>query len=1818
MSNHDCSIPYDNAGYNFNLGPINYSPVNEPSSPWSDDTFSTQVSSGKRCILWVHDEGFSREEVILNINIFKSTRPGDLLALLPCKKDSCPLDIQKKVSVSKENPSPRRDFSQRIDLDPSCSRIIDQHDTRHDFDPTNQYLFLVEDISKATKSGLEISVAKHIADAFGLKHRSCVLVTTADARTCSASHVELSFKDEYLARSDMWRLTVGELSNKIVYQGQKILFLSSVKAQVTAIYCQGQKVRSALFSTSSVPIFRSGSARYILFIQMSREMWEFDSEGSGEIMFNKVINGFLPSLFKKWAALRFEHLVTIVLFTRVEYDTGISSCLATNAHGDTFYTGAQSGVHRRPYKDFYRVVVCEMASASWTTILYQLKREFKFFRRDISMQRIDMNCESTPAPEKTGFGGVLGARVEAEPSLAMHGNVLEAINLASSQISYDHIDRDLMRTGHSIVIITPCAGLFEVDYENLKMTSELLAGNGISIDLICLPRVPLHSAPLFRYQNPHHSSYLEALRLKKLRRENNIQQEQSGEFAGSFSSLPDSLSPVNPLRAHRDLRTKANPHTSNNRLPDEWIYVMPHWLNISFWTGQSQEIYSSRISGQLNIKRLEELTPHRLSDFAVRCKMYEMEMAGIMESILTEISIIPLQCDPLFTQLAIETRPSPTNLIKRKKPCSSLSEFVPRISKGQLSQHYIQEERKLQHICDSYDLLKSRVSGERSRMWKKKINPNILKHGSSGASRSKTLEISAMDNSDSFKGAFTELPKSRRDKHLDASNAGEQLIQEFRKDSLKNKSTTAKNYLRSFREKNLDMSRKISLGKHGFGISSPSIAAAEIFTEHASATIPVSVSINPGPVETKNKKTKVAKNRLPEVSSPSLKRLESPRGESPHKSQPTLGPSARSVSDNWSIRGTPRGGPLTLRSALESLDSTNQFQSRSVLGSVCEDYDYDRNFNPKIGFLQSWTDNSPGVNDSKYLAGSISEFPPTLPPTPLSLWLTILNPSNPSLEKSPWPTHDKRWQHVFPETLPTKTMKWKSLCSPASVPMTTEKFPTKNQLDSEYEQKLYKISQNTDDDLIETHKSREGLLRELVGLRLSQGFQIVVGPLVAEAFGQKSLKIANIFDRNRIAEDGVSVFMSMNNVIHQLSCFNEGEVEINIFERMPSKSGISNQGFIYNPAIRTEFSQKYETQSLVLGSYKDDYNWNYVDAFLGGFNEEMTDNLRFWRARFVLIPVERPSRIHHQSEEDSDEEIRLEGIKKLTQMWQRHRIITASERRFQSFASGKSKDPNPLDIVYKTEDPSIVVAAELETLPIVETGDYGSRKSQLLETERFQKTKLDIAALAEAIQAPVEKGGVRMQNRRWHLRLHYNCFIGSDMTTWLIENFEDIETREEAIELGNKLMVEDEPTRNASKEKGKDRGIFVHVEKRHPFRDGQYFYQVTSEFAKQGLENRSGWFSSKKRDASVPSTPVGEGMSRGASKTEQSRSCLNNDDRSSDSGTATPRQSCGSKKPKVYLSKVIRYDVDFRKRSYRPEIINLHYDRLHNPDNCYHIRIDWLSATAKLIRDEIESWATTVERHGLRLVEAPIGEACTISSINPFRSPYRISLVIQPPDQHPTTYLDLNSFLPQPQSTLATGHYYQKAILKRFNFVLDIEAARNFPSYVDVLYSWGKPDYKYSQYIHRSGVLLAQITDDGSFLILTNRMHNNRTPKEDSLTSSRILDSSTPQSIQDDLEAFCRNSEALRDFYKDVCEKTEKTPLSVAMPPTGKNFTYGSLAESFIPALRLPPSIVAKETSSGLMRLNCGTYSSQLARYSKQGKSSDTEATCSPHDHMRI
>jgi hypothetical protein len=96
-----------------------------------------------------------------------------------------------------------------------------------------------------------------------------------------------------------------------------------------------------------------------------------------------------------------------------------------------------------------------------------------------------------------------------------------------------------------------------------------------------------------------------------------------------------------------------------------------------------------------------------------------------------------------------------------------------------------------------------------------------------------------------------------------------------------------------------------------------------------------------------------------------------------------------------------------------------------------------------------------------------------------------------------------------------------------------------------------------------------------------------------------------------------------------------------------------------------------------------------------------------------------------------------------------------------------------------------------------------------------------------------------MMDRRWHWKTHKNCFLGFDLVNWLLANFQDVDSRDEAVDLGNQLMNQD---------------VFAHVQGRHLFRDGNFFFRLKDD-SEARAEPRN-WFGMRMSDKSVPSTPV--------------------------------------------------------------------------------------------------------------------------------------------------------------------------------------------------------------------------------------------------------------------------------------------------------------------------------------------------------------------------
>lgn len=1616
------------------------------------------------CTVSIHEGSSSDEGVLLNLEYFPHERvkDGDLMRISLEKEDFEP-KIARNGAVSAST------FNQLGNSNVEESRYAERNS-----DSIRTHLFVAKAASAemlTRQPTIQLSLSQHAASAFYLSKGNCVLVSTVEELACRASHVEIVFRDQYLARADMWRLVNSELVNTCVYTGQKIVFMATIKATVKAIFIQGKKAQSALFHTSTKPIFRSESARYVLFIQMSKEMWDFDAEGTGEIMFDKVVNGFLPELFKRWQKMQVRHLVSIVLFTRMMYDEAVAPILA-GSQEETNRALARDRRDCPAWQDFYRVVVSDMASGEWTEILNQLKREFKVFLRDISIRKpviedyTPLGSSSSPASLDSPKHVISGT-----PSAATRGNVLEAINLASAQFSADYVDRDLVRTGVSIVVISPGAGLFEVDYNLLVATTDNLIDNGVGIDLVCLSQMPLHSVPLFKYKQPR----------------SGVHEAGTNDYESSMpdrkNANPGSIS-SNVSYVTGSVSSSFDTTSQKNGAIVQWSHSIPHWVDVSFWKSPADE---DRY-GATKIRRSKEnsnigLLRHK--PFIPRVRMYELQMMGVVESTVNDISIPPLRPTNPTARGGSNPESVSYNLSNSQKSSStsltigssgSDSARTPRLSSSSKSVH-IGHQRTTDPRSQWMDAYDDKTFRDPTKATKSAGRPR-RQRPQKGIHRRDNVPSSAISTTS------RELLINRTQSPLGVNYSGKAIDgrrlttnKVFKSGSLASISSHEQNPS----QKANFTPRQISFGLRGLGVPTPkAVASTTLSVSHETPTSLLSLGLQSQASTTPKESPKFK---------PSLQKCL--QDVDPVHSELTLSENSEMTQSSESeSQSLPRPIPIRKATAIRVL---NKADGKTVVRSP-----HGRSsggiVNDRLATLMD-TEIEEAVNSETHTKHGTQRLPQVLSPSSiLAPWLTILNPSNPPKTDIALASRLGRWQHIFPRPIRNSQIKWKSLCSPAAIPLTTEEFPTADELAQEYEESSYIIALP---EILELNEHSRSLVNEMLAFRLSRGFQIVVNDEIGEIMHKSGLRAPDVFSEKILSEVGGMIHILRGGTIHQMIRKSLGTVEIKQYLRHVVTSKVDSLPMLYKPAIRSTLADGYENQQISVTPPRGSFNWDMIDAFIVGHERpqaaQYVENLRPWRARFVLIPVDPPSGARRavRSNEDNEEEIRLEGIRKLTQLWQRFRWVSPEERRFQP-STRLRKDPNPLDITYQTQDPSAIIAAELDS---VLEGDETGRPVQLIpEPDLYSRSNVDIKSLAATIQGDK---GVRMLDRRWHWRLHYNCFIGFELTTWILQNFRDVETRDEAVEVGKELM---------------NKSLFQHVEQRHEFRDGNYFYQISTEYRAPRPESR-GWFGRGK--SSVPATPMSEEPPSELPETGPSRASSNTGTQP-DKDASAPAEK--QRKLSVALSKSLLYDVDHRKRSYRPELVNLHYDRLHNPDNCYHIRVEWMNTTPRLIQDTVLSWATSVDRFGLRLVEVPIGEAS--SGMHPFRAPCLVKLAQSPPMQQPRSYFAATAFAAQ---TKPDRRFYQKAIMKRFNFVLDYEAAVDFPVNVNVSYSWGKPDYRFPQYIHRSGVLVAQITDEGHFLLLANRLYNNRNAANTSIQEVAKADG-TSESGPDRGAAFYRSS----------------------------------------------------------------------------------------------
>uniref|UniRef100_A0A9J7WVI1 DEP domain containing 5, GATOR1 subcomplex subunit n=1 Tax=Cyprinus carpio carpio TaxID=630221 RepID=A0A9J7WVI1_CYPCA len=384
------------------------------------------MKANKSYKLVVHKKGFggSDDELMMNPKVFPLVKLGDIVEIAHPNDEYSPLLLQVKS--------------------------------------------LKEDLQKET-----VSVDQTVAQAFKLRAYQDVIINIVDPKDVTLDLVELTFKDQYIGRGDMWRLKKSLVST-CAYVTQKVEF-AGIRAQASELWVKGEKVTCGYISEDTRVVFRSTSAMVYIFIQMSCEMWDFDIYG--DLYFEKAVNGFLSDLFAKWKEKNCSHEVTVVLFSRTFY-----SAKSLEEFPELQRASVRQDHEGRYYEDFYRVVAQNERRDEWTSLLITIKKLFIQYPVLVRLKGAD------------GF-------LCGHNSTAAQGNYLEAINLSFNVFDKHYINRNFDRTGQMSVVITPGVGVFEVDRLLMILTKQRMIDNGIGVDLVCMGEQPLHAVPLFKLHN---------------------------------------------------------------------------------------------------------------------------------------------------------------------------------------------------------------------------------------------------------------------------------------------------------------------------------------------------------------------------------------------------------------------------------------------------------------------------------------------------------------------------------------------------------------------------------------------------------------------------------------------------------------------------------------------------------------------------------------------------------------------------------------------------------------------------------------------------------------------------------------------------------------------------------------------------------------------------------------------------------------------------------------------------------------------------------------------------------------------------------------------------------------------------------------------------------------------------------------------------------------------------------------------------------------------------------------------------------------------
>lgn len=349
--------------------------------------------------------------------------------------------------------------------------------------------------------------------------------TQQDLSQYIINRVELSFKDQFVSRRDMWKITQ-QLQFMTVYKSKQLEY-NGLRTRVRALYTnEGKELRNGIIDIAKTKFsFFSKSSQLQILVEASSDMFSFDH--NGHIQTEKAVT-FVKSYFDRCLKDFCSNEVSIVIYARLFYPQvqnesqlkeelrkhhDINGSLRSYRANDL---GAfLKSKHVKFFQDvFLKVGVYEISKPNQEKSIIALKRALNFFP---SLVNWNIAVPDHVAQMKDSYPFEKFSEMPFLPQQQSHiidcqigssekCQLLEAINLSLFNLNNENMDQNLKKTGHQLVILTAGTGSYRVNADMINPTKSRALLGGTPIQIVSFQMRPPFQTPLLirccTYKNP--------------------------------------------------------------------------------------------------------------------------------------------------------------------------------------------------------------------------------------------------------------------------------------------------------------------------------------------------------------------------------------------------------------------------------------------------------------------------------------------------------------------------------------------------------------------------------------------------------------------------------------------------------------------------------------------------------------------------------------------------------------------------------------------------------------------------------------------------------------------------------------------------------------------------------------------------------------------------------------------------------------------------------------------------------------------------------------------------------------------------------------------------------------------------------------------------------------------------------------------------------------------------------------------------------------------------------------------------------------------